>query len=102
MRESKVGPRAGAGVRGLVLLAAMGGWAASAQTADGLHHSAIVPGGGTVTQGDTRLHYTIGEPVSGVVETGRWRLIAGFQALFPAVVGDSDVIFTDGFDAAGP
>jgi hypothetical protein len=70
--------------------------------ADDLTHHAIVPVGGTVTSGNLTLSYTLGEPVAGQVAAGPWRLSSGFQALFTAVADDSDLIFADGFESAGP
>lgn len=70
--------------------------------AEGLSHVTIAPAGGTVSSGTIRLHATVGEPVVGEVEAGRWRIRSGFQALFVPDVDDNDVIFADGFEAASP
>lgn len=85
---------------GLLLLTAA--LLAAQALADGLSHHAVVNAGGTVSAGNLRLHYSIGEPLAGDIAAGPWRLTSGFQAMFTAVADDSDTLFADGFEPVQP
>ena len=49
---------------------------------DDVDHTVVASGGGTVTQGAIKLHWTIGEPVAGPTSAGNTTVTAGFQAKF--------------------
>jgi hypothetical protein len=66
---------------------------------DAVPNSAIAGGGGTVSAGNIRLHYTIGEAAADSRSAGNTTLHSGFQATFVAQ-GDAGPcsIFCDGFE----
>ena len=70
---------------------------------DDVDHTVVAGGGGTVTQGAIKLHWTIGEPVAGPTSAGNTTVTAGFQAKFLGTQqGGPDAgpcsIFCNGFE----
>ena len=83
---------------GLALVAAAGHAGTDAPT-----NTVVASGGGTVSQGSIKLHWTVGEPVAGPTSAGGTTLTAGFQATFTgsaqgAPTAGSCSIFCDGFE----
>lgn len=60
----------------------LAGAPALAGSADSVDHTVVASGGGTVTQGSVKLHWTIGEAVAGPTGAGGTTVTAGFQAKF--------------------
>ena len=86
-----------------VLLLACGCVSFSAATAvgqDAVPNSAIAGGGGTVSAGNIRVHFTIGEPAADTRSAGKVTLHSGFQATFVARNDAGNCsIFCDGFES---
>lgn len=87
---------------GFLLVAAVAGVPASAQTVD-LTHPTIAGGGGVKASGPFRVYFTIGEPVAGPVSQAEFRLVGGLQATFLSrPQGLDGPIFRDGFEDLSP
>ena len=82
---------------GLLLTAASGHAGTEAPT-----NTVVSSGGGTVSQGNIKLHWTVGEPVAGPASAGDTTVTAGFQATFTLAAqgGPSGPcsIFCNGFE----
>ncbi len=83
---------------GLLLTAASGHAGTEAPT-----NTVVASGGGTVSQGNIKLHWTVGEPVAGPTSANGTVVTAGFQATFTlAAQGGPDhgpcSIFCNGFE----
>ena len=66
-------------------------------------NTVVASGGGTVTQGSMKLHWTVGEPVAGPTSAGGTTLTAGFQATFTGTQQGAPTsgpcsIFCNGFE----
>lgn len=82
---------------GLALAAASGHAGTDAPT-----NTVVASGGGTVTQGIIKLHWTVGEPAAGPISAGNTTLTAGFQATFTGTQqggpGGNCSVFCNGFE----
>lgn len=65
-------------------------------------NTVVASGGGTVTQGNIKLHWTLGEPAAGPISAGDTTLTAGFQATFTLAADGGQAgncsIFCNGFE----
>lgn len=75
---------------------------APAGSQDALPNTVTASGGGTVSQGNLKLHWTVGEAAAGTTSAGDTTLTAGFQATFLGNVQGGPAgncsIFCNGFE----
>ena len=89
--------------KGFVFAVAAGlALAAASGHAQAPTNTVVASGGGTVSQGNIKLHWTVGEPVAGPTSAGGTTVTAGFQATFTGSAQGAPTgpcsIFCNGFE----